>query len=140
MAINDAEAGVESILSCATTGACHPLFEKAQGAFLGDLGPHLSDSAVGRWIALLALHARTTTAATLNEADAASAIADALADQIKFFPRIELDEFFAKEIYRILSPKHDLHILCGHLRIVLEDRNDEHKDKIIKFFKSVVCQ
>lgn len=95
---------------------------------------------IEKYLAYLAIHARLTTAAALNESDCARAVIDALSDHIKFFSTVELDEFFAKEISRILSPNCDLHILCGHLKILLEDSNHEHKDKIIKFFKSVVCQ
>lgn len=140
MPINPTESGLQLIYNAPGQSGKGSKSETILTPLPDDVEALLFGSLMKKYLAYLAIHARLTTAAALNESDCARAVIDALSDHIKFFSTVELDEFFAKEISRILSPKRDLHILCGHLRILLEDSNHEHKDKIIKFFKSVVCQ
>lgn len=140
MAINDTETDLKSIPTKYPTACSRPFLEALPEPFLIDLGTYLTKGAVGRCLAFLALHNRMNIAGILNEADAADAIIDALTDHCDHMPQVELDEQMAREICRILSVRHDVNILCGHVRILTESRNCEHKIKINKFMKRIVSQ
>lgn len=74
----------------------------------------------------------------LGEADAANAVMSALIDHCENYPHVELDEVICRDLQWILCTSHDVSILCGHVRVLIVDKNSIHADKVIKILKRIV--
>ena len=91
-----------------------------------------------RNLAVLLLFHRFATARTLNEADAALAVMSALLDHCENNSAVELDDAVCRDLRWILGKSQDVSILCGHVRVLINDKNSQHADKVVKLLKRIV--
>lgn len=100
--------------------------------------PSLPQGAPNRGLAMLVLFSRLSNVAALNEGDSACAVMNALLDHCEHFPDVDLDDAICRDLRWILGRNKDVSILCGHVRILISDKNSEHADKVIKMLKRIV--
>lgn len=138
MPISDTEVGLGSRAERDPPKTASGVLASIAEAFAGRFRTICRLGRSDRGLATLLLYDRFCIAASLNEGDSALAVMNALIDHCENYSHVEIDERMLQDLRWLLARKHDVSILCGHVRVYIADKNSKHADTVIKLCKRLV--
>lgn len=138
MPINDTETGLESKEATDTSESAGKSITSIAAALAARFRGMFRLCRSDRSMATLLLYDRFCLASSLNEADAAAAIANALTEHCANYPHVDINEQILQDLRWLLARNHDVSILCGHVRVYVESKKTKHANKVTKLAKCLV--